>query len=110
MEPWSIFSVRISPDDDCGAPRDAVITAKLAPVRSRAGCRLVDVFECRFGTLVPLFGRKPYLKAISRANPAAVMRRLRSKPQLIDIGRPSQALPVTPPCVRVRTRRVGEKS
>ena len=29
---------------------------------------------------------------------------------LIDIGRPSQAFPVTPPCVRVRTRRFGEKS
>ena len=29
---------------------------------------------------------------------------------LIDIGRPSQAFPVTPPCIRVRTRRFGEKS
>jgi hypothetical protein len=26
----------------------------------------------------------------------------------IDIGRPSRAFPVTPPCVRVRTRRFGE--
>jgi hypothetical protein len=25
----------------------------------------------------------------------------------IDIGRPSQAFPVTPPCIRVRTRRFG---
>ena len=25
----------------------------------------------------------------------------------IDIGRPSRAFPVTPPCVRVRTRRFG---
>jgi hypothetical protein len=25
----------------------------------------------------------------------------------IDIGRPLQAFPVTPPCVRVRTRRFG---
>jgi len=25
----------------------------------------------------------------------------------IDIGRPSQAVPVTPPCIRVRTRRFG---
>jgi putative transposase len=29
---------------------------------------------------------------------------------LIDIGRPSRAFPVTPPCLRVRTRRFGEKS
>ena len=28
----------------------------------------------------------------------------------IDIGRPSPAFPVTPPCVRVRTRRFGELS
>jgi len=27
--------------------------------------------------------------------------------RLIDIGRPSRAFPVTPPCVRVRTRRFG---
>ncbi|HWC29543.1 MAG TPA: hypothetical protein VG845_05605, partial [Dehalococcoidia bacterium] len=27
--------------------------------------------------------------------------------QKIDIGRPSRAVPVTPPCVRVRTRRFG---
>ncbi len=29
---------------------------------------------------------------------------------LIDIGRPSPAFPVTPPCIRVRTRRFGELS
>jgi hypothetical protein len=28
----------------------------------------------------------------------------------IDIGRPSLAFPVTPPCIRVRTRRFGELS
>src|SRR5450830_1707595 len=34
---------------------------------------------------------------------AAIMARER----IIDIGRPSRAVPVTPPCVRVRTRRFG---
>jgi len=29
---------------------------------------------------------------------------------LIDIGRPSRAFPVTPPCIRVRTRRFGRLS
>jgi hypothetical protein len=28
----------------------------------------------------------------------------------IDIGKPSLAFPVTPPCIRVRTRRFGELS
>ena len=30
-------------------------------------------------------------------------------PASIDIGRPSRAFPVTPPCVRVRTRRFSKK-
>ena len=39
---------------------------------------------------------------------AAVIWEIRIKQRLgIDIGRPSQAFPVTPPCVRVRTRRFG---
>jgi len=31
----------------------------------------------------------------------------KKKLKKIDIGRPSRAFPVTPPCVRVRTRRFG---
>ena len=30
--------------------------------------------------------------------------------EIVDIGRSSRTFPVTPPCVRVRTRRFGESS
>jgi len=38
---------------------------------------------------------------------SAEVTRRQAGSQAIDIGRPSQAVPVTPPCIRVRTRRFG---
>jgi putative transposase len=47
---------------------------------------------------------KALIKRMAKANPLWGAPRIHGE---IDIGRPLQAFPVTPPCVRVRTRRFG---